>query len=596
MAQELTSVWVKRISLANQRYEEWKNKYRCDDLENYFRGFQWKLSRYETDHIPYTLNMVYSTVKIKLANYIVTNPRILVVPKPGDAAYNLEKAVASAQVKEALINTIIPDSNFPFVVKKAARDSFTRFGIIEVGYSANFLENPYVDKPEYASDKNPEVTRDRVITEPRETLESERIFFKHICPKRFRVGNIEGDTLESCNWVGYYDFVYIKDLAKALKKPWKELESELGTTAHIVEESEEYLAKSEGLTKIWHIWDNRARKRYIITDCDGEERFDADFDRLPLFDLRWDLDFDGFYPIPPTFQWISPQDEINEAREQARNHRRRFTRKYQALENSITTEELDKFNYGPDGTVVFTKRDNALLPIASPDLGKASDQGLVVPKDDFNLVSATSQEARGMGDRVTATQANIIENRSSIREGAEVEDINMWMAKIVKEAILLARDRFVHPMYAEMPKTSQSQMLQDYTAGKGYDVITPEMIDDGYDFAVLIDVASTSPNQNELEKRKYLEFIAVMNQFPQLSMSPILIRETAYRIGYRNEQVIKEMQNAALIQMIGMAAQNGALPGEGGTGQGNAPQQIVEQTTPPTSGEIENQIGNQLIQ
>ena len=274
MPEPITSPWIAKIANANHRYNEWVNKYKCETLEQYFRGFQWDLSKTgENVPLPYTLNLIYSTVKIKLANYLVHSPKVVISPKPSDAAYNLENAIASAQIKESFINSIIPNTNFSKVVKKAARDSFFRFGIIEVGYSASFIENPYVDKPEYASDKNPEVSNDRVVTQPRETLESERIYFKHINPKRFRVGTIEGDTLDTCNWVGYYDFVYIKDLAKALNKDWKELETKLGTSAHADSLDDEELMKtehrSEAMIKIWHIWDNRARKRLIITDSDG---------------------------------------------------------------------------------------------------------------------------------------------------------------------------------------------------------------------------------------------------------------------------------------------------------------------------------------
>lgn len=591
------SVWLQRIHTSNQRYEEWANKYQCANLEKYFQGFQWETSRYQTNgYLPYTLNLIYSTVKIKLANYLVRNPKVLVVPKPGDAAFNLEAAILSAQVKEAVANTLVTetDSNFAFTMKKAAKDSFFRFGLVEVGYSANFIENPYIDKPEYKSDKDPDVTNDGVATEPRETIESERVYFKHISPKRFRVGNIEGDTLATCNWFGYYEYIYVKDLAKALKKDLESFKNEIGTSAHtdVSEDSEDRLNSTEDMVKVWHIWDNRSRQRYLITDADGEIRFSKPFERIPLFDLRWDLDFEGWYPIPPVFQWKSPQDEINEAREQARNHRRRFTRKYGKLTDSLSAEEEDKFTNGPDGTVVEIKRADGLFPIANPDLGKASDQGLVLPKDDFNLVSSTSQEARGMGDRVTATQANIIENRANIREGAEVEEVNSWMAAVVRESLLIARDRFTQPLYTEAGQDVQTQMLMDYRMNKQYSKVYPDQLDDGYDFTVLIDVASTSPTQNEMEKQKFLEFLALMQNFPQLAMSPILIREAAYRVGYRNERVIREMQQAALLNMIGMAQQAGMQLPAGG----NAGQQITEQQTPPNMAEIENQMGNQLVQ
>ena len=592
------SVWTQRIHAANQRHTEWDAKYRCALMEDYYRGFQWSSNQINVDHVPYTLNMINSTIKLKLANFLVYSPRVIIAPRPGDAAFNLETAIQSAQVKEAFINTLLAQEagNFGHVVKRAARDSFVRFGVVEVGYSANWIENPKLDKPEYASDRDSDVTRDRVVTTPREVLESERIYFKYVSPKRFRVGNLEGAQLSECNWYGYYEYVYVKDLAKAFKKSLDDFERRLGSSPSD-NEDDSSINRDSKQTKVWHIWDNRSRERKIILDADGEELYAKEFTRQSVFDIRWDMDFDGWYPIPPTYQWLSPQDEINDAREQARNHRKIFTRKYQVLKGAVTPEELDKFEYGPDGTIVFVERESAIQPIAAPDLGKASDQALIVPKDDFNLVSATSQEARGIGDRITATQANIIESRSNIREGAETEEINSWLARIIREAILVGGDRLTRPLAIEQPGNRQSEMLLDLKVNRGYNVITPAMLDDGYDFVVLIDVASTSPNQNEIEKQKFLEFIAVLERFPQLSLSPLLIREAAYRVGYRNERVISEMQNAALLQMIGQAAQaQGQGAGIQGNPAGGTAQQITESTTPPTSAGVENQLDNQLVQ
>jgi hypothetical protein len=116
-------------------------------------------------------------------------------------------------------------------------------------------------------------------------------------------------------------------------------------------------------------------------------------------------------------------------------------------------------------------------------------------------------------------------------------------------------------------------------------------LDDGYDFKLIVDVSSTSPAQNEVEKRKFIEFVSMLKNFPELSLSPLLIRETAYKIGYRNERVIREIQNAALLQM--MAAQAGQGGPQQGTGE---PQRITEGQTPPTQDDTNNQLNNQLLQ
>jgi hypothetical protein len=122
-----------------------------------------------------------------------------------------------------------------------------------------------------------------------------------------------------------------------------------------------------------------------------------------------------------------------------------------------------------------------------------------------------------------------------------------------------------------------------------FDYMTGEYTDD---FAVTVFVESLSPITNENEKVKFMEFMAVMHQYPQLSLNPILIREAAYRIGYRNEQVIRAMQQAAQLQMVGQIEQGQEQMG-GGQGS-NMAQTTAEQMQPPGMGQLEaqlNQVG-----
>ncbi len=137
---------------------------------------------------------------------------------------------------------------------------------------------------------------------------------------------------------------------------------------------------------------------------------------------------------------------------------------------------------------------------------------------------------------------------------------------------------------------NKSQLYQEVGPSSEYKALNPADLDDGFDFKLLVDVSSTSPAQNEVEKRKYIEFVSMLKNFPELALSPLLIRETAYKVGYRNERVIREMQNAALLQM--MAAQAQGQP-QNGTGE---PQRVAEGATPPTQDDTMNQLNNQLVQ
>ena len=81
-----------------------------------------------------------------------------------------------------------------------------------------------------------------------------------------------------------------------------------------------------------------------------------------------------------------------------------------------------------------------------------------------------------------------------------------------------------------------------------------------------------------------------------IAFSPYLVREAAYRIGYRNEKAIAEFQQMALLMEL---ARMNQLKQQAGQGMpmpqnGTAGQQIVAQQTPPDSEKIRNQLQNQL--
>ena len=259
---------------------------------------------------------------------------------------------------------------------------------------------------------------------------------------------------------------------------------------------------------------------------------------LNLFDLRPDtrLVTNGFYPIPAAYHWISPQDEYNEIREQLRAHRRRFIRKFQVIEGTIDDEELEKFETGPDGALIKVKREGAITPVENADLGQALQESLATSTDDLNRVSGTSDESRGVADRTTATQANIVNQRTGVRESKERDRIVKWIANIGRAAITIIREKFTGKTVIQLTAPEGEHFLGMINPSAAtWKTITAEDLKDGYDYKITVDVTSMSSVAAQLEKQKLLEFLSTLTQFPMVAFSPYLVREIAYRIGYRNE-------------------------------------------------------------
>lgn len=600
--------WRDRLDSADKYYKQWAGLFKCDILEKYYEGQQWKSQR-ELSYNPYVINKVYETVQIKLAEFVPTFPKYTISSKPANAEYDLEAAADSAQLKEDTLNSIIQDDRHHFSeeVEQAYKDSFFRFGMMEVGYAADWILNPNAQKPLLKGDTERHLSgkeRYQIKLSPDELPVNERVYFKHISAKRFRVGGLDHKYLDRCGWIGYYDYVYKDDLLampKLMQRSKIEIASGVNPNSH--SETNDYnteTLKADAI-KLWFIWDLRSRMRLLVLDSPCVTVYQKGFKRIPLFDYRPDRRMltEGFYPVPPVFHWLSPQDEINETREMLRAHRRRFVRKFQVIEGTMDDEEIEKFETGSDGAILKVKRENAITPIENADLGNALNEAIQTSGDDLNRISGTSDQERGITDRGTATEANIIQQRGAARGNKERDRVVRWFSGIGREGLLVIRDKFTLGIWINQSSPEGEQFLGSIVdENPAYKWVTAEDLNDGYDFRINVDITSLSVSAQEDEKKHFMEFLAVMNQFPQLAFSPLLVREAAYRVGYRNSKVIKELQKMALLAEMGRMAQLQASVGgpQMNPAGGNNGQQIMAEQTPPTGPAIQKQLGNQLVQ
>lgn len=590
--------WKERIDSAERYYRKWATKFMCSKLERYYRGFHWVANESETQPAGYTLNMVMTTLEIKLASYSFQNLQFKLKPRPNKSDFNLEFAIQSAQVKEDCLNTIVGNPNGMFCdeIEAALKDSFFRFGILEVGYAAEWILNPNAGKPLYKSDIDPSYQTDEpvVVKEPEMVPQNELVYFKHIPALRFRVGGIEGRYLERSNWFGYYDFYDVNDIksSKILKNT-----DDLTTISHRTDDFDEFaseefneLCKKGDLLKVWKLWDTRAKTVNLYDPTNDVILYSAPYKRCPIFDLRWIRDTLGWYPIPPVFNWISPQDELNESRQQLRSYRRRFTAQNYAVEGQIDQDELDKYEEAKDGAVIKIKREGAIGAIPNSPLSQVVPEAMVVGKDDFVLVSGTSSESMGQADRITATQSIEIAKRFGVRESREQVKVANWIVKVGREALLLAQDKFITGLWIKSSQnTGESIMGAVQVNNQVWQYMMSQDLEDGIDFDVDVQLTSMSPLDNDAEKQKFIEFVAMLSKFPQIALSPKMIREAAYRIGYRNEEIIRELQATALLSTMGQMA--GALPQGDGA---RTAQMRVDQMVPPNMAETQSQLDGQL--
>lgn len=597
---ELAQVWSPKIQAANDYYNTWAQRYKVDKLEEFYLGKQWQ-EQEGIQYDPYITNLVFSSIEVKVPSLLFSKPLFSVTPKPSKIDFDPDSSEEASKLRQDILNYYASDDDneFSLNAELAILDAFFRFGIMEVGYSADWIENPKAGKPILLSDQEPLTNKDgEIVSEPDKIPQSEQIYVKRIPSKRFRVGGIDHQILKQCSWCGYWEFVRTEDL-KA-NDNLQNTENIGASTGYSSDFQPEYfsreiadLMKTGDISLIWKIWDIRSKMYYIFDNTVNNTLFVKKYKRLPVYPLVFHHRLSGFYPLPPVFNWLSPQIEYNESREALRTHRRRFLRKFTARRGAFQDGELNKFIAGGDGYIGEVDGDSstAIHAVDNAAIGSDNAQSLLVSKDDFNIVSGTTSEQRGQSDRTTATQASITDVRSKIRESRPQTQVSKWLSKIAKEILILSQEKLTLPFFIQLEADSAQEIGEITNRLSSWRQVVPQsdLISD-IDFNVSIDVTSMSPVANEEEKRKFLEFISVLSQFPMISMSASLVKEAADRIGYRNRTVIAEFQKMAQLQHL--AQLNAAQGAVSQAGQG-----IVAQNTPNTTEEIRNQMDSQgLVQ
>lgn len=570
-------IWLIKIRNANKYYQQWEERFKCRKLEEYWEGYQWRNIIDIPYYRPYVVNLIYAELKKKLSNILYQNLEYNLTPRPGHYSYNPEFAMQSAQKKQDFLNEMISranlDNDFNDSCELVAMDSYFRYGIMEIDYAADW-RNPAKPPLITTAHENDDINENKIkIIEDEEVPENERIYFKRIKASRFRVSTSDDTKLGNCSWCGYYSFMY-KDVllnTKELNLP-KDFDSlDAGITSEYIgakfsmasnkasTDNKDMLEmlKAGKVSKVWNVWDNEINDRLLLLEPNFDIIWRGEFEHLPFATHRHDLRLDGWYPVPPIYHWIAPQDEINQAREQMRNYRRRFTRKFKYF--GIDQEELEKFKNETDGEIIKMKTPNSFIDaIGNPEIGISIIDGLNASRDDFNIVSGSSSDlTTAQADRTSATQSKITAMKAQVIENLEQIKFTKFYKKVGRLVLLNAQENFAGGIWVKDSVNPGEQFLGQTQAylGPVFRYITTQDLSDGFDVDIEINCVDGSPQKMQEEFEKFIKFLTTVMQFPQISLSPLLIREAAYRIGYRNEKIITEMQRTAALQMMGQAQQ-----------------------------------------
>lgn len=606
--------WWDRLEQATKVYDEWETRFQCKTLVDYWEGKHWKGLPEEEAAKKYTINLVFPTIEIQLPSLLFYNPKVAIDPRPAHQDDQGSESGDRAKLCQDTVQTFIDDNDtyFKLMTTLALRNAEFRFGLVEVGYSADWLENPNAGKPILKENSDDQLTGEngQPITEPSKVIKagSERIYLKSLPPENFRVSPSGRNVLQHNDWCAYFEWVYLSDVKANTKyKNTGKLKAS-GTLQGDKPTDDPDHEQHRGMGKLWKIWDFRTKTKHILMD--GHDKFlveDEPFTYFPIADLKYYERPNDWYPLPPVFNWISPQDEINEIRDQRRVRRRRSNRRYSVMKGSYAQPEIDKIADGEDGVIAERNTsEETLFPIADAPLGPDHDKDLMESHADFVQITGAGGDQRG-GDpqdagpgTETATQANIIETRTQLRESAGRHTVAAWLGQVCRLMLLCAVEKMQLPFWIQRnvdlttlasgpdpqllmtdPQAAMQQMLQVQQQIQKTTRLWTRITSDKLgplNLDIAVDVASLSPVSEGQQRNDWMQVLALIGN-PQAAMllaqSQTLLRKTLGFYGIKQESDIQEITKVLTmtVQMqLLMAASQAQPPGKGTTPPGNQSQ------------------------
>src|SRR3990167_6176402 len=592
------NAWGKRISSARKEREEWSTEFDCATLENFYYGHQHSEEPAEWDKRKYVINRFFPSIEISKPSMLFSTPKYKVEPRLTriDDAYS--DVEARAKLQEETLNHFVgsPQLGYGIETGLALLDAMFRIGVIQVGYTADFIDNPTAGKP-MLNDRQEAMRGEdgEAVAQPQVSMTGETLFLKWIPGETWLVNENAPNRLEGADWCVYHEWHRIEDIKS--NKNYKNTSKLRATGKSKLDASDENEPKEEkerrGMLKVYFIWDNRAKKRFLFALGQDEFFLEKEFAYLPFpRPLKFNERLGKFWPMPPTYNWMHPQRELNETREIQRIHRRRAIRRY-GRRPSVEQEEFDKLTTGEDMVcIVLQNPETDIAPIPDAPLDPAVARNIAQTDDDFTRVSLISGEAQQVAQSETATQANLIALNSRVRDAAKRMDVAGWLGDLGRVILLCLRENMALPFWIRIAVDPHSPlaMLEAQEAAKLWQQITAEALGP-IDNDVTVEMSSLSPAATEQERTEWLTFLNLVLS-PQvgavLAQSPMLLRKTAGLFNIHSERDLSEISKAMMAAafMFAKAQAQAAAPKPKGGGAAPGPT--------PSNGQIGGQLAQQL--
>ena len=636
--EDFVRLLFKRIAQAKKPKDKWEKAYEVDRAHDYVRGFQRSMED-EKDaqgDRKYQLNRILAAMKTKIPRMFYYSPYVRVRAARGREDTPQSNLATRASLLQDTLNSIISQKGTRFKPETmlALKESQWAFGVVEIGYEAEWVENPYAKKPTLVENEEaredleafdkvqPEPEEDEEITQPLSELtevpKTETFYVKHIPARNFYVSSNDRSSTEAMDWIGYWEWMYVEDVKRS---PSFKNAKDLKATAKAAGDAgvdKEFtpignMDKSEeippDMVRVWKVWDQRDKVRYVIAEGHDKLLKESPYSYLNLYPLRLEVMPGEWYPIPPVFSQLMEQDEFNDAREWLRLVRKGTRPRYIYDKDAFKDTELEKLETDEFGTFIGVDNQNmnSIQPVQQPTFSEATVRTLALSEQGFaeaSAASATARLTRGAGGKPTAKEVGALENSGDIRDSYEQQELAEWMGQICYGLMECAVEKMTLPQWVLINSDPRSPVFQmeAQIIAQTYQEVTADMMAEahgGMQWDVVVDVESLSPVSESQHAARIMQALQMISAGPVgmlLALAPPLLKTMLNLMGVRSaadqESIFAALQaKMQLEQQMAMAGAGGPAgvapsagapsPRSGGSGGGPEPPAGEKAAAPP---------------
>ena len=460
-----------------------------------------------------TVNNIFSTVNVIFPAISANHPKITVSPRrPED--------IQGALAAEAVVNYWWRFHDFQSHVRRAIKDNLiVGFGWLKVYWRYEWEPHDRPADPktiEQIAGLNPEAMNGGFGFD----VIHDRPHVDRISPHDVFV-DPDATSMQDAKWIAHR---FHRPLAAVKEDDGYDAKArkDLGAsdiTSDSITQPDDRERSPEAMAVLWEFWDVEHGTMCVFAD-DGEfflrkpqptpYPFGHPFVMIRNYEVP-----DHFYPMGEVEQLEALNMELNLARTQRMNHRKRFARKYMYREG-LEDDALEALTSDLDGELVriagsepFSELVASVdLPGLPPEFYRDTDE----IRADMDLVSGVTEYQRGGGGdiRRSATEASIIADSSNSRVADKLAVVEKAEAQVGRMVVQLAQV-FLTGTHVARIYFPHGNVDDPEGAMQGWEEFTNETIQGEFDFEV--EAGSTQPKNEQQRKQQAVEMLNTLAPF-----------------------------------------------------------------------------------